>query len=422
MTGAPVLRRFDAAVLGGGIVGMSCALHLQKRGLAVAVIDRDRPGRGASYGHAGLVERSSVIPYAFPRRLGELLRHAARRGSAVSYDPMFLPRIAPWLVRYWWHSAPARLRRAGADILPLIERSVAEHEALAAEAGASALLMDRGWIEVCRDDAALRRAADHAAGMAAFGLDAAVLDRAALAALEPGLLPAAIGGIHWRDPRTTTDPAGLVNRYAALFESRDGALLRGDARTLAPAPEGWGLATAGGDLRAAQVVLALGAASAEVYRPLGYRLPLEAKRGHHLHFAQPSGGGLNRPVADEVNGFVLSPMAQGLRLATGIDLSPPGAPPAQGQMARARARASELVPLGDPVERAPWVGLRPCLPDMRPVIGPAPRHPGLWFAFGHAHHGFTLGPATGRLVAEMMTGDTPFADPAPFRAERFAGR
>ena len=59
---------------------------------------------------------------------------------------------------------------------------------------------------------------------------------------------------------------------------------------------------------------------------------------------------------------------------------------------------------------------------MRPVIGPAPRHPGLWFAFGHAHHGFTLGPATGRLVAEMMTGDTPFADPAPFRAERFAGR
>lgn len=421
MTGALASRRFDAVVLGGGIVGMSCALHLQKRGLSVAVLDRGQPGRGASYGHAGLVERSSVIPYAFPRRLGELLRHAARRGSAVSYDPLFLPRLAPWLVRYWWHSAPRRLRRAGADILPLIERSVLEHDALAAEAGASALLADRGWIEVCRDEGALRRLADQAAAMAEFGLDAAVLDRDALAALEPALSPAAIGGIHWRDPKTTTDPGGVVDRYAALFTNRGGALLRGDARSLAPAAPGWRLAAEGGEVGAAQAVLALGAASGQVYRPLGYRLPLAAKRGHHLHFAQAPGGGLGRPVVDEAHGFVLSPMAQGLRLATGIDFSPAEAGPARVQVARARARAAELLPLGDPVEPAPWVGLRPCLPDMRPVIGPAPRHPGLWFAFGHAHHGFTLGPATGRLLAEMVTGETPFADPAPFRAGRFLG-
>ena len=95
------------------------------------------------------------------------------------------------------------------------------------------------------------------------------------------------------------------------------------------------------------------------------------------------------------------------------------APPNFGQVERALPKAHKLFPLGEPVEAKPWMGARPCLPDMLPVIGRAPRHPGLWFDFGHQHHGFTLGPATGRLLAEMMTGETPFADPAPFAVERF---
>ena len=78
-----------------------------------------------------------------------------------------------------------------------------------------------------------------------------------------------------------------------------------------------------------------------------------------------------------------------------------------------------MVPLGKRVDAQPWLGRRPCLPDLLPVISPAPGHAGLWFDFGHQHHGFTLGPATGRLVAEMMTGETPFTDPAPYRANRF---
>jgi D-amino-acid dehydrogenase len=82
-------------------------------------------------------------------------------------------------------------------------------------------------------------------------------------------------------------------------------------------------------------------------------------------------------------------------------------------------KAHALFPLGEPVDAKPWKGARPCLPDMLPVIGKAPRHARLWFDFGHQHHGLTLGPVTGRLLAEMMTGEAPFADPTPFAAERF---
>jgi D-amino-acid dehydrogenase len=112
-------------------------------------------------------------------------------------------------------------------------------------------------------------------------------------------------------------------------------------------------------------------------------------------------------------------MARGIRLTTGVEFAAPDAPATPVQLERAEALARQIVPLGPRLDPEPWLGRRPALPDMRPVIGPAPRHKGLWFAFGHAHHGFTLGPVTGRLLAEMIAGSTPFVDPAPYSAGRF---
>lgn len=413
--------KYDVVVLGGGIVGMSCALHLQKRGMRVAVFDKGQPGRGTSYGHAGLIERSSVIPYAFPRRVGELLRYATNRGSALHFDPFYLPKLAPWLLKYWWHSAPKRLQQAGADLLPMIEQSIVEHDALAREAGSEHLISAQGWLEVCRTDETLALAIANAKKMQAYGLSAEALDQAALQALEPSLSDRLVGGVYWKDPKTTINPAGVVDQYVALFKARGGEVVLGDARTLAQQSSagGWSLIGENRTVAADQVLLALGPWSPAVYEPLGYRFPLALKRGHHLHFASQDNGSLNRPVLDEVNGFVLSPMVNGVRMATGIDFSSPSSPPSMTQVNRAWQKAREIFPLGKQVEDKPWVGLRPCLPDMRPIIGPASKHKGLWFAFGHAHHGFTLGPITGRMVADMISGSDQAIDARPFSADRF---
>jgi D-amino-acid dehydrogenase len=167
-------------------------------------------------------------------------------------------------------------------------------------------------------------------------------------------------------------------------------------------------------------VVALGPWSDQVFRPLGYSIPLAVKRGYHLHLAPRGNAVLNHPVLDSDQGFLLAPMNRGIRLTTGVEFARRDAPPTPVQVDRALPRARNLFPLGEPVETTPWMGARPCLPDMLPVIGKAPRHKGLWFDFGHQHHGLTLGPATGRLLAEMMTGETPFADPTPFAVERFS--
>jgi D-amino-acid dehydrogenase len=161
----------------------------------------------------------------------------------------------------------------------------------------------------------------------------------------------------------------------------------------------------------------MGIWSGDVTRRFGYRAPLFGKRGYHLHFKPKGNAGLTRPVAS--NRFLLAPMSRGIRLTTGVEFARPGAAPTPVQIARAEPIARTLLPLGEAIEPQPWMGVRPCTPDMMPIIGPAPAQPHLWFAFGHAHQGFTLGPTTGRMLAEVMTGEAPFVDPTPFRAERF---
>lgn len=409
----------DVAVLGAGIVGVSTALHLQARGRSVVLVDRRDPGEETSHGNAGLIERSSVIPYAFPRNVLTILRIALNRSSDVRYDWRFLPRVAPWLFQYWRNSAPQRLAEAARDMLPLIERSVSEHRPLLMEAGATHLARESGWLEICRRPQDLAASARGAAQLKQYRLDHDVLDAARLRELEPSLSPSIAGAVHWRDPLSVSSPGAVTKAYAELFLRRGGRFVRADARALKPSGAGWGLPSGEGEVRAKHAVIALGAWSTDCAAPLGYRFPLAVKRGYHMHFRPAGNASLGRPMVSAYGGFVLSPMLDGIRMTTGVEMAPRDAAPSPVQVDRAEAIARTLFPLGERVQDTPWMGVRPCLPDMKPVIGPAGRHPGLWFNFGHAHHGFTLGPASGRLLAEMLTGEAPAVDPTPYRADRF---
>jgi D-amino-acid dehydrogenase len=411
---------FDVIVLGAGIVGVSSALHLQDRGRRVALVDRRGPGEETSFGNAGLIERSSIVPYGFPRKIGTLLRYARNHSTDLYWDYKALPAYATWLARFWWESAPQRLAAAARDMLPLIDRSVAEHDALIERAGVGHLVHDGGWIEVFRTRAAFdHEAAAAEAAVSTHGLRVETLDGTALQAREPALGAGLCGALHWRDPKSVLDPGALTKAYARLFEAGGGTLLNGDAATLRAEHDAWSVATAAGRISARDVVVALGPWSDGVFEPLGYRIPLRAKRGYHMHY-RPARTMLSVPVVDSERGYVVAPMdGNRLRLTTGVEIAARGAPPTGIQLERVEPLARAMFGLGERVDAAPWMGMRPCTPDMRPVIGAAPRHRGLWFAFGHNHHGLTLGPVTGRLLAEMMTGATPFTDPRPYRPERF---
>ena len=409
----------DTLVLGAGIVGVSTALQLQARGRNVVLLDRDQPGSGTSHGNAGLIERASVIPYSFPREFSRLLRYGLNQQPDVRYSLKHLPKAGPWLMQYWQQSGSKGLAKATEAMLPLIEKCVSEHDLLAEPAGMTGLIQDSGWVEVYRTPADFDKAQRDAAALGRFKLNYRVLDKQQVHALEPGLHSDVLGGIHWLDPKTVSDPGGLTRGYAELFVQRGGRFVIGDANSLRATAGQWQVDSQKGLIVANEVVVALGPQARGIFEPLGYRIPLAIKRGYHMHYAAKDGHTMQHPILDSIGGYVLAPMVGGIRLTTGIEFADSDDPINEIQLRRCEERAQRLYPLGPRVDAEPWLGRRPCLPDMCPVIGPANRHKGLWFNFGHAHHGLTLGPVSGRLLAEMMTGETPFTDPTPYSAERF---
>jgi len=410
----------DVLVLGAGMVGVSAALHLQQRGRDVILVDRhELAGEETSFGNAGIIESASVFPLMFPRDFGLILQYALNRSPHVRYSLSDLPTSLPWLLRYFLASSPERALRSAMAELPLIKRSLLEHEALMTEAGVPDLLRRTGWIKLFRSDATLANGVRDFERARQYGVAGEVLDGKAIVAREPNLTGEFAGAVYYPAPGFVPDPGALAKAYAALFKRKGGRFLVGDARTLEQTDGGWRVSGPEGAASAREVVVALGPWSDLVFRPLGYPIPLGVKRGYHLHLAPRGNAVLNHPVLDSDLGYLLAPMNRGIRLTTGVEFARRDAPPNPIQIKQALPRAHALFPLGEAVDARPWMGARPCLPDMVPVIGKAPRHAGLWFDFGHQHHGLTLGPATGRLLAEMMTGETPFADPSPYAAARF---
>lgn len=413
--------RTDTIVLGAGIVGISVALHLQKAGRSVLLVDRRGPGEETSYGNAGLIQREGVYPYGFPHDFGALFRYAMNNTIDASYHWNAIPKLAPFLLSYWLHSRPSKHEAIAHQYATLIEHCVTEHDALAAEAGATHLLRRKGWMKVFRSAAEQdARLTEAAKWNKEFGLNYRPLDVATLRAEEPHLDQSLIGGLHWTDPVTVIDPLGLSKAYVALFEKFGGQLAQGDAGTLAQDGQGWSIALADGTRASAHdAVIALGPWADVLTKRLGYHLPLAVKRGYHMHYKPLGNAVLNHPVLDTERGYFLAPMVKGIRLTTGAEFALRDSPKTPVQLARAEPIAKTLFPLGERVDAEPWLGNRPCTPDMMPIIGPAPKHRNLWFSFGHAHHGLTLAAVTGRMVAEMVTGEKVFVDPAPFAPSRF---
>jgi D-amino-acid dehydrogenase len=413
------MARTDAIVLGAGIVGTSIALHLVKRGLSVALLDWGEPGEQTSYGNAGIIEGNTIFPPAFPRDPEALLRVALKRAPEANYHFMFLPRVARWLIDFYNESAPARLAETARLMRPLFARALPEHEALMEECGATRYLRKNGWIKVYRSDRAFAATEPERALAANFGIPLHVLDVDGVRALEPSIAPIFRNATYWEGAASVSNPLAVTQAFAKRFVALGGVILTGDARSLHPADGRWRVDTAEGHVDTNAAIVALGPWAPDLLEPLGIRLPLAIKRGYHRHFEPQGNASLARPVVDVENGYCLAPMEQGIRLTTGAEFAARDAPPTPVQLDRLLPDAKTLFPLGQPLEAEPWLGRRPCFADSRPVIGPAPGQRSLWLAYGHGHWGLTLGPVTGRLIAEMITGATPFCDPKPYSAERF---
>ena len=358
------MARTDVTVLGAGIVGVSVALHLAKRGLSVALVDKAGVGEGTSYGNAGIIEGMTVFPQAFPG-LGMLMRVALKQAPEANYHLSFLPQVAPWLWSFRQWSSPERLLETARLMRPFFAQAIPEHQALMNEAGAEKYLRRSGWLKLFRHDESFAASARERAVAKDFGISHQTMDADGVRRLEPSLSAVFRHAVFWDGVASITNPLAVTRAYAARFAALGGVSLPGDARSLHRSEGRWRVDTEAGHLDSDQMVIALGPWAPDVLTPLGIKLPLGLKRGYHRHYTPQGNASLARPVLDADRGYVLAPMEQGIRLTTGAEFAARDAPPTPVQFGRLMPSATELFPLGEPVEKEPWMGSRPCFADSR---------------------------------------------------------
>lgn len=408
------------AVIGAGIVGVCCALHLRHAGHDVTVFDPRAPGTATSFGNAGGIVAGSVVPNSTPALRRNLRRILMDPDSPVRVRWSYLPRLSPWLLRFLREGSDARVRQIAQAMRPLSIRAYEAHRELIALSGADGIVRPLGWMKVYGTEQGFADTQYDRDIMSANNVRFDVLQADDIRQLEPALAQRFVKGLLMPDGAFVSSPYKLTQAYVAQFVRMGGAVVQERVRGIAPDPKGVTLDCELAYRTADAAVIAAGAWSQELVRQIGDRVMLDTERGYHLNLEPGTAGELRRAVvfADQ-GGFVLAPMQDGIRLTSGVELAGLHAPPDFAPIRRLIPRAQTVLPgLSDRVTRQ-WMGYRPSTPDSLPVIGRSPRSPHVYYAFGHQHLGLTLSAITGRLVAALVSGGEPEFDVAPYRIERF---
>lgn len=404
-------------MIGAGIVGLSCAWQLARRGIRCVLLDPALPGVQASWGNAGSISVGNVMPQATPGIAWKGLRMLFDRQSPLKLDLRHAPAYWRWLAAF---VAAGGSRRVGAimDALHAINHASRAHWLeLADDAGAAHLVQPSGYLHVYSEPATFAAAASERTAMRERTVRFEELDRAGLQDLEPGLGPRFLHGTFQHDALALADPGGFCAHLLARLQARGVRTMEATARALLPDAGGCRIDTDQGMLRVERVVVAAGAWSAPLLRPLGVRLPIVAARGYHLMYP-PQPGLVRRPTLWAERYMVVSPMAGGIRMTSIKELTATGSAPRFGFIHRRDADARTLFPALAAAARSQWAGLRPCTPDSLPVIDTIDER--IHVACGHGHLGITQGPTTGVLVAQSIAGEPTSIPLAPYSAARFA--
>lgn len=410
-------------VIGAGIVGVCSAAYLQRDGRNVLLIDQGEPGMGASFGNGGMLSLSSIVPVAMPGTLGKVPRWLLDREGPLAIRWSYLPRLAPWLLRFAAASAPERVEAQARALRALLKDSLEHYAPLVRDAGAQTLVCRQGMYYLYGSEAAWRGDARAMDLRRRNGIAIEEIDRRTLAEREPEFGAAITHARLIPDNGFTANPLRLVQSLAGHISARGGRVVQ--ERVLgfeANGPHVTAVRTDRGRHAASAVVLAAGAWSKPLAAQLGDRVPLDTERGYHVIVKDPEKT-VRTPAIFVDAAFGITPMETGLRLAGTVEL---GGLEAEANWARADAILSHgrrilpgLLARHDESRVSRWLGFRPSLPDSLPVIGPSRRYRNAFYAFGHGHVGMCAAPLTGKLISELIAGKTPSIDISPFSARRF---
>jgi D-amino-acid dehydrogenase len=405
-------------VLGAGIVGVATALYLQRDGHAITLIDRNDPGEGCSSGNAGFIARYSVMPLATHAALREVPSMLLNPLGPLSIRWRYLPRLLPWLLRFLLSMSPRRIAAASEALAALQRHTLEAYWTLIDQAAARDLVHANGLLFPYESEQRFASDAADRASKSKHGVTLKELSGEEARELVPALSPHIKRATFFPDCAHTVNPLRLVQVLSQELARCGARIERANIVDVEVGANSVIVSTDGDRYCSDAVVIALGAWSGRHAAALGSPVPLDTERGYHVVIPRP-GVELRVPVLFPEYRFAATSMEMGLRLAGTVEFAGLDAPP---NYARARVLlkyGQRLLPGLLTDDHSQWMGFRPTLPDSLPVIGRSPHHPHVYFAFGHHHLGLTLGPITGRLIADLVAGRDSGIDLTPYRIDRF---
>ncbi len=406
-------------VLGAGVIGIACAVHLLRDGHRVTIVDRLSPGEACSFGNAGVFASYACLPVSLPGLVWSVPGMLFDPAGALTIRWRYWLTLFPWLVRFVRAGSMDRMQSSARALSILVSDSLEQHRDLARGAGVDDLLRAAPLVYAYADEASLSKGIESWNWRRPHGVEPRVVRGAELRELEPALSTHLPCAVVIDDCGYTTNPSRLVKGLADYAQKQGATLLERNVVDIHPRDAGGvRLSADGGDMLTETLVIAAGAWSGQLAARCGEAVPLEAERGYHVTLHDP--GVMPRTIVGSAKGkFLATSMDEGLRLAGTAEFAGLDAPPDYRRAEVLRAQARDLFPDVNIDDYSQWMGQRPALPDSLPVIGSSRRHTGIYYAFGHQHVGLTCAPKTGRLIADLVAGRTPDIDPEPYRVDRF---
>lgn len=413
-------KMIDTAVIGAGMIGTCVAIELARRGKDVMLLDRREPGRETSFGNLGIVAVGSSVPLNTEALWATLPKLLQNRTTYFRYDLTYVLRNPGWFLNFLAgaHRSSALQRETPMHHLLILGRT--RHRVLIEEAGESHRLRRNGWFHLCRGEKGGAKLASTIAALKRGGVDFEDVDTKRIAELEPAIAGKFGSGVWVKDVDTVDDPGAVVEAYANNLTKKGGTFFQATVSRLEGTADGWIVHTENQPpIAAKNVVVALGPWSKQLLQDVGIKLPLVHERGSHREYIIPSDQpALTRPIYDIDGGYAISPMAGRYRITSGVYLRDHKDPMDPIQLDAVEPLARDVIPIGPRTNAPDWFGARPTLPDSLPAIGPLARQ-GLWLATGHQHLGFSTGPSTGEVLAQMMMGEPTSIEIDAFAPSRF---
>jgi len=409
----------DILVVGAGIVGLGCAYHLRKNGLGVTVVDRDPEGDKASFGNAGGIGISEVVPAAVPGVFWRIPGWLLDPLGPLALRPSHAPKLIPWLLRFSRSAAPSEVRRISAALAALNLRVYDDLVPMLAETGLSGELERKGALSVYESEAGYRRDGAEWALKRSLGIETSEISGEEARRMEPALGPIVHRAIITPQWGHVSDPKRIVDGLRGWLQSNGVAFVTGEVAAVAMSETPSVALADGRTLSAGKLVVAAGAWSGMLSRGVGDPVLLESERGYNTTLPAP-GIALSREVIFAERKFTATPLSCGLRIGGAAEFAGLTAAPNYRRSRALVTLARRYLPGLDASGGTEWMGHRPATPDGLPVISASRRHASVFYAFGHGHVGLTQAATTGRLVADLIGGRTPVVDMSPYSIARFA--